>query len=94
LHTAFDRRRSGFGGSRSSDVSALRDWAYRDEPLPIGEGQTISQPFIVAYTTEQLDPKFGTNSSRGTAPAVLSRLAAEVYTIEILEPLMTPSKGA
>ena len=36
---------------------ALWKFAYRDEPLPIGYGQTISQPFIVAFMTEQLDPK-------------------------------------
>jgi protein-L-isoaspartate(D-aspartate) O-methyltransferase len=66
--------------------------AYFDEPLPIGYGQTISQPFIVAFMTEQLDPKptdrvleIGTGS--GYQAAVLSRLVAEVYTIEIIEPL-------
>jgi protein-L-isoaspartate(D-aspartate) O-methyltransferase len=71
---------------------ALRAWAYRDEPLPIGEGQTISEPFIVAFMTEQLDPKptdrvleIGTGS--GYQAAILSRLAREVYTIEIIEPL-------
>ena len=71
---------------------ALKNLAYRDEPLPIGEGQTISQPFIVAFMTEQLDPKptdrvleIGTGS--GYQAAVLSQLAAEVYTIEIIEPL-------
>ncbi len=71
---------------------ALRNLAYRDEPLPIGQGQTISQPFIVAFMTEQLDPKptdrvleIGTGS--GYQAAVLSQLAAEVYTIEIIEPL-------
>jgi protein-L-isoaspartate(D-aspartate) O-methyltransferase len=70
----------------------LRKFAYRDEPLPIGYGQTISQPFIVAFMTEQLDPKqtdrileIGTGS--GYQAAILSRLVAEVYTIEILEPL-------
>jgi len=71
---------------------ALKNLAYRDEPLPIGQGQTISQPFIVAFMTEQLDPKptdrvleIGTGS--GYQAAVLSQLAAEVYTIEIIEPL-------
>ncbi len=71
---------------------ALRNLAYRDEPLPNGQGQTISQPFIVAFMTEQLDPKptdrvleIGTGS--GYQAAVLSQLAAEVYTIEIIEPL-------
>jgi protein-L-isoaspartate(D-aspartate) O-methyltransferase len=67
-------------------------YAYWDEPLPIGYGQTISQPFIVAFMTEQLDPKptdrvleIGTGS--GYQAAVLSRLVAEVYTVEIIEPL-------
>jgi protein-L-isoaspartate(D-aspartate) O-methyltransferase len=62
--------------------------AYDDHPLPIGEGQTISQPYIVALMTEvlQLKPtdrvlEIGTGS--GYQAAVLSRLAAEVYTIEI-----------
>ena len=71
---------------------SLRKFAYRDEPLPIGYGQTISQPFIVAFMTEQLDPKptdrvleIGTGS--GYQAAILSRLVAEVYTIEIVEPL-------
>jgi len=71
---------------------ALRNLAYSDEPLPIGYGQTISQPFIVAFMTEQLDPKpadrvleIGTGS--GYQAAVLSRLVAKVYTIEIIEPL-------
>ena len=72
--------------------ASLREFAYLDEPLPIGFHQTISQPFIVAFMTEQLDPKptdrvleIGTGS--GYQAAVLSRLVAEVYTIEILEPL-------
>src|ERR1700751_1221051 len=70
----------------------VRRFAYWDEPLPIGYGQTISQPFIVAFMTEQLDPKptdrvleIGTGS--GYQAAVLSRLVAEVYSIEIMEPL-------
>src|ERR1700759_3333024 len=71
---------------------ALWKFAYSDDPLPIGYGQTISQPFIVAFMTEQLDPKptdrvleIGTGS--GYQAAVLSQLVAEVYTIEIIEPL-------
>ena len=71
---------------------SLRKFAYRDEPLPIGYGQFISQPFVVAFMTEQLDPKptdrvleIGTGS--GYQAAVLSQLVAEVYTIEIIEPL-------
>lgn len=71
---------------------AYQDWAYTDSPLPIGHGQTISQPYIVAFMTEQLDPKptdrvleVGTGS--GYQAAVLSRLVAEVYSIEIIAPL-------
>jgi len=63
------------------------DSAYRDEPLPIGEGQTISQPYIVAYMTEALALsgherilELGTGS--GYQTAVLAELAAEVFTVE------------
>src|SRR5512137_2059533 len=70
----------------------LRPDAYRDHPLPIGHGQTISQPYIVAFMTEQLEPKptdrvleIGTGS--GYQAAVLSELVAQVYTIEIVNEL-------
>src|SRR5258706_16258786 len=66
--------------------------AYANRPLPIGEGQTISQPFVVALMTELLDPKptdrvleVGTGS--GYQAAVLAELVAKVYTIEIVEAL-------
>lgn len=66
--------------------------AYEDRPLPIGHGQTISQPFIVAFMTEALEPKptdrvleIGTGS--GYQAAVLSLLVQAVYSIEIVEPL-------
>jgi protein-L-isoaspartate(D-aspartate) O-methyltransferase len=66
--------------------------AYENRPLPIGHGQTISQPFIVALMTELVDPKpsdrvleIGTGS--GYQAAVLAELAARVYTIEIVRPL-------
>jgi protein-L-isoaspartate(D-aspartate) O-methyltransferase len=66
--------------------------AYTDHPLPIGYDQTISQPYIVAFMTEQLHPKLsdrvleiGTGS--GYQAAILAELVAEVYTIEIAEPL-------
>ena len=69
-----------------------RQLAYYDMALPIGHGQTISPPFIVAYMTEQLDPQptdkvleIGTGS--GYQAAVLSGLVKDVYTIEIVEPL-------
>lgn len=67
-------------------------WAYADSPLPIGYGQTISQPYIVAYMTELLDLKphhrvleIGTGS--GYQAAVLAEIAKEVYTIEIVKEL-------
>ncbi len=66
--------------------------SYEDGPLPIGYGQTISQPYIVAFMTEQLRPKpsdrvleIGTGS--GYQAAILSELVSEVYSIEITEPL-------
>ena len=69
-----------------------REQAYRDHPLPIGEGQTISQPYIVALMTETLNLKstdrvleLGTGS--GYQAAVLSEMVKEVYTIEIREQL-------
>jgi protein-L-isoaspartate(D-aspartate) O-methyltransferase len=72
----------------------LRAQAYDDNPLPIGHGQTISQPFIVAFMTEQLRPKptdrileIGTGS--GYQAAVLAELVAKVYTIEIVQELAT-----
>jgi len=68
----------------------LRDQAYQDSALPIGHDQTISQPFIVAFMTEQLRPRpsdrvleIGTGS--GYETAVLAELVKEVYTIEIVE---------
>jgi protein-L-isoaspartate(D-aspartate) O-methyltransferase len=69
-----------------------RALAYEDHPLPIGYGQTISQPFVVAFMTEQLEPKaaekvleIGTGS--GYQAAVLAELVSKVCTIEIVEPL-------
>ena len=69
-----------------------RQDAYRDIAMPIGAGQTISPPFIVAYMTEQLDPQAGDKvleigTGSGYQAAVLSPLVAEVYTIEIVESL-------
>jgi len=66
--------------------------AYGDYPLPIGYGQTISQPYIVAYMTEQIQPKEGLRvleigTGCGYQAAVLGRIVKDVYSIEILEPL-------
>lgn len=70
----------------------LRAHAYADRPLPIGYDQTISQPFVVAFMTEQLDPKptdrvleVGTGS--GYQAAVLAELVARVHTVEIVKEL-------
>src|SRR6476660_1635986 len=63
-----------------------------DMALPIGEGQTISPPFVVAYMTEELDPQPGDKvleigTGSGYQAAVLSPLVKDVYTIEIVKPL-------
>jgi protein-L-isoaspartate(D-aspartate) O-methyltransferase len=70
----------------------MRSGSYSDGPLPIGHSQTISQPYIVAFMTEQLRPQprdrvleVGTGS--GYQAAVLAELVADVYSIEIVEPL-------
>lgn len=70
----------------------LRAFAYQDFALPIGESQTISPPFVVAYMTEQLDPQPGDKileigTGSGYQAAVLSSLVSEVYTIEIVRSL-------
>ena len=66
--------------------------AYEDHPLPIGYGQTISQPFIVALMTQTLEPKPGQRileigTGSGYQAAVLAELGVEVYTIEIIPEL-------
>jgi len=70
----------------------LRKFAYANKPLPIGYGQTISQPYIVALMTELLSVgaddrvlEIGTGS--GYQAAILSVIVSEVYTVEIIEPL-------
>jgi len=70
----------------------MRSYAYHDEPLPIGEGQTISQPYIVAYMSEVLHLKgnerileVGTGS--GYQAAILAEIAKEVFTMEIVRNL-------
>ena len=76
----------------------LRDEADADRPLPIGCGQTISQPFVVAYMTERLALRgfervleVGTGS--GYQTAVLAHLAAEVYSIEIVPELAARARA-
>ncbi|HEK85943.1 MAG TPA: protein-L-isoaspartate(D-aspartate) O-methyltransferase [Candidatus Aminicenantes bacterium] len=70
----------------------MRDLAYSDEPLPIGEGQTISQPFIVAYMTEALKLSGGEKvleigTGSGYQTAILAEIVHEVYTVELLSVL-------
>jgi protein-L-isoaspartate(D-aspartate) O-methyltransferase len=73
-------------------------YAYENRPLPIGHGQTISQPYIVALMSDLLEPKpsdivleIGTGS--GYQAAVLAELVAKVYTIEIVEPVGKRAAG-
>jgi len=77
---------------------ALREQAYNDYPLPIGEGQTISQPYIVALMTEALELKgqekvleIGTGC--GYQTAILAELAQSVFTIERVPTLMQRAKA-
>jgi protein-L-isoaspartate(D-aspartate) O-methyltransferase len=70
----------------------LRAEAYEDGPLPIGHGQTISQPYVVAFMTEALvlrprDRVLEIGTGSGYQAAVLAGLVAEVYTTELVEPL-------
>lgn len=74
-------------------AAQFRGEAYADYPLPIGHGQTISQPYIVAAMTELVDPRetsrileIGTGS--GYQTAVLARLAGEVYSVEVVGDLL------
>jgi len=72
--------------------ASLKHFAYQDRPLPIGEGQTISQPYIVAYMSQLLELnsksrvlEIGTGS--GYQAAVLGEICDEVYSMEIIESL-------
>ena len=75
-----------------------RDYAYHNRPLPIGHGQTISQPYIVAIMTDLIKPEsshrileVGTGS--GYQAAVLAELVKQVYSIEIIQPLALQAKA-
>lgn len=75
----------------------LAERAYDDSPLPIGEGQTISQPYIVGFMTEILrlkpsDRVLEVGTGSGYQAAVASRIAREVYTVEIFESLAAGSR--
>lgn len=74
-----------------------KDRAYEDRPLPIGYGQTISQPYIVAYMTDLLDVESGDTvleigTGSGYQAAVLGEIVSQVYTIEIIEELGLSAK--
>jgi len=71
---------------------AVRPQAYADGALPIGHGQTISQPYVVAFMTEAVDPQPGqrvleVGTGSGYQAAVLAELAGEVYTVELIPEL-------
>ena len=72
--------------------------AYYDRPIPIGHGQTISQPYIVAIMTDLIDPEpgdkiFELGTGSGYQAAVLSKIVAKVYSMEIVEPLGKQAKA-
>lgn len=105
LNAMVDSQIEGRGISDPATLAALRQvprWefvpeniqrrAFEDNPLPIGEGQTISQPFIVAYMTEALklkaeDKVLEVGTGSGYQAAILGVIAREVYTIEIVPSL-------
>lgn len=68
----------------------MKEMAYEDAPLPIGRGQTISQPYIVAYMSQELglqheDKVLEIGSGCGYNAAVMSRMVSHVYSVEIIE---------
>lgn len=78
---------------------SLRGRAYADEPLPIGQGQTISQPYIVAYMTAALGLAGGekvleVGTGSGYQTAVLAEIAGTVFTVEIVESLASRARAA
>jgi protein-L-isoaspartate(D-aspartate) O-methyltransferase len=101
-------RRQGISDTRVLEVirsldraefvpEAMRSEAGKDAPLPIGHGQTISQPFIVAYMTQALSPQPGERvleigTGSGYQTAVLARLCGEVYTVESVPELAGPAR--
>jgi protein-L-isoaspartate(D-aspartate) O-methyltransferase len=105
LNAMVDSQIEGRGISDPATLAAMREvprWefvpeniqrrAFEDNPLPIGEGQTISQPFIVAYMTEALkleavDKVLEVGTGSGYQAAILGVIAREVYTIEIVPSL-------
>jgi protein-L-isoaspartate(D-aspartate) O-methyltransferase len=92
---AFDERVTAAMGRVKRHLfvpKALRLFAYRNRPLPIGHGQTISQPYMVALMTDLLDPAPGqvaleVGTGSGYQAAVLAELGLRVFTMEIIAPL-------
>jgi len=79
--------------------ASQRAQAYEDQPLPIGEGQTISQPYVVAFMTEAAAVRPGARvlevgTGSGYQAAVLAEAGADVYTIEIVAPLADAARAA
>lgn len=77
--------------------TAFADHAYEDKPFPIGEGQTISQPYTVAYQTQLLEPQPGDKvleigTGSGYQACILAEMGAEVYSIERIEALYQKTK--
>ncbi len=76
----------------------LRHLAYEDSPVPIGQGQTISQPYIVAFMTQALDVRPGDRvleigTGSGYQAAVLAELTRDVYTIEVVRELAARARA-
>jgi protein-L-isoaspartate(D-aspartate) O-methyltransferase len=76
---------------------SVRGAAGQDSPLPIGHGQTISQPFVVALMTQALNPQPGERvleigTGSGYQTAVLAQLCGEVYTVEVVPELAEPAR--
>jgi protein-L-isoaspartate(D-aspartate) O-methyltransferase len=76
---------------------AMRSAAGQDSPLPIGHGQTISQPFIVGFMTQALNLRSGERvleigTGSGYQTAVLAQLCGEVYTVEVVSELAGPAR--
>jgi protein-L-isoaspartate(D-aspartate) O-methyltransferase len=111
LHTRFSEPLTGRGAISDRVLAALRGvprhefvpleikpFAYLDQPLPIGCGKTISQPFIVALMTELLDVEPGdtvleVGTGLGYQAAVLAALAGKVYSIEIIDDLAEAARA-
>jgi len=82
----------GLVGRHRFVPAGLQSQAYENRPLPIGHGQTISQPYIVALMTDLLEPEAGDvvleiGTGSGYQAAILSRLVSQVYSIEIIPEL-------